>query len=122
MSSEPEEREVQEENEQEIEDNLEAEDPDDESRESDAPTASDSPEKPVDEGTPGEAEEGDDSKAASLSDVADDLPVLPLRGIVVYPMMWLPLTIGQERSIKLVEDALPQSRIIALATSKDETL
>ncbi len=56
------------------------------------------------------------------TNIADDLPVLPLRGVVVYPMMWLPLTIGQQRSINLVEDALPESRIIALVTSKDETI
>ncbi|MCC6169676.1 MAG: LON peptidase substrate-binding domain-containing protein, partial [Caldilineaceae bacterium] len=53
---------------------------------------------------------------------ADDLPVLPLRGVVVYPMMWLPLPIGQRRSIKLVEDNLPENRIIALITSKDENV
>ncbi len=63
-----------------------------------------------------------DSEKPSLSEVADDLPVLPLRGIVVYPMMWLPLTIGQERSIKLVEDSLPKDRIIALVTSRDESV
>lgn len=51
---------------------------------------------------------------------ADDLPVLPLRGVVVYPMMWLPLPVGQRRSIRLVEDNLPENRIIALVTSKDE--
>ena len=53
---------------------------------------------------------------------ADDLPVLPLRGIVVYPMMWLPLPVGQRRSIRLVEDNLPENRIIALVTSKDEEM
>ena len=63
-----------------------------------------------------------DENKPSLTDVADDLPVLPLRGIVVYPMMWLPLTIGQERSIKLVEDSLPQNRIIALVSSRDESV
>ena len=56
------------------------------------------------------------------SGISDDLPVLPLRGVVVYPMMWLPLTIGQQRSINLVEDALPESRIIALVTSRDESV
>ena len=71
---------------------------------------------------PGDHAEAKDTKEPSLSDVADDLPVLPLRGIVVYPMMWLPLTIGQERSIKLVEDSLPQNRIIALVTSRDESV
>ena len=71
---------------------------------------------------PGDDAEAKDTKEPSLSDVADDLPVLPLRGIVVYPMMWLPLTIGQERSIKLVEESLPQNRIIALVTSRDESV
>ena len=52
--------------------------------------------------------------------ISDDLPVLPLRGVVVYPMMWLPLPIGQERSIRLVEQTLPNNRIIALVTSLDE--
>ena len=54
--------------------------------------------------------------------ISDDLPVLPLRGVVVYPMMWLPLPIGQERSIRLVEKTLPSNRIIALVTSRDEEL
>jgi ATP-dependent Lon protease len=54
--------------------------------------------------------------------ISDDLPVLPLRGVVVYPMMWLPLPIGQERSIRLVEKTLPNNRIIALVTSRDEDL
>jgi ATP-dependent Lon protease len=51
-----------------------------------------------------------------------ELPILPLRGVVVYPMMWLPLTIGQERSIKLVDDTLIESadhRVIGLITSRD---
>jgi ATP-dependent Lon protease len=54
--------------------------------------------------------------------IPDELPILPLRGVVVYPMMWLPLTIGQERSIRLVDDALLESseqRIIGLFTSKN---
>jgi ATP-dependent Lon protease len=53
---------------------------------------------------------------------ADDLPVLPLRGVVVYPMMWLPLPVGQRRSIRLVEDNLPENRLVALVTSKDEEI
>ncbi len=46
--------------------------------------------------------------------------MLPLRGVVVYPMMWLPLPIGQERSLRLVEDNLPGNRVIALVTSQNE--
>lgn len=52
----------------------------------------------------------------------DDLPVLPLRGLVVYPMSWFPLPVGQRRSIRLVEDSLPVNRMIVLVASKDETI
>ncbi len=54
--------------------------------------------------------------------IPHELPILPLRGVVVYPMMWLPLTIGQERSIRLVDDALADThghRLIGLITSRD---
>lgn len=57
--------------------------------------------------------------------IPPELPILPLRGVVVYPMMWLPLTVGQERSIRLVDDALAESadqRIIGLVTSRDPEL
>lgn len=53
------------------------------------------------------------------SRVPNDLPILPLRGVVVYPMMWLPLTVGQERSIRLVESAADDSRVIGLVTSRN---
>jgi ATP-dependent Lon protease len=58
-------------------------------------------------------------------DIPAELPILPLRGVVVYPMMWLPLTVGQERSIRLVDDALvdsSQQRIIGLFTSRDTSV
>ncbi|HIC88588.1 MAG TPA: AAA family ATPase, partial [Anaerolineae bacterium] len=45
-----------------------------------------------------------------------------LRGVVVYPMMWLPLTVGQPRSIRLIDQALVESRVIGLVTSKDPTI
>ncbi len=53
------------------------------------------------------------------SHIPNDLPILPLRGVVVYPMMWLPLTVGQERSIRLIESAADDSRVIGLVTSRD---
>ena len=34
----------------------------------------------------------------------DTLPILPLRGVVVYPQTAVPLTIGQPRSIRLIDD------------------
>lgn len=50
------------------------------------------------------------------------LPILPLRGLVVYPQTAVPLTIGQPRSIRLVDDAMMSDKIIGLVTSKNPEL
>ena len=47
------------------------------------------------------------------------LPVLPLRDTVVFPDTMIPLTIGQERSIKLIDDVLAGDRLLAMVTSRD---
>ena len=47
------------------------------------------------------------------------LPVLPLKETVVFPDSMTPLAIGQDRSIKLVEDAVSGDRAIALVTVRD---
>jgi ATP-dependent Lon protease len=44
------------------------------------------------------------------------LPVLPLKETVVFPQSVSPLAIGQERSIKLVDDVVAGERILALVT------
>ena len=48
------------------------------------------------------------------------LPVLPLKETVVFPESMTPLAIGQERSIKLVEDAVAGDRSLALVTVRNE--
>ena len=47
------------------------------------------------------------------------LPVLPLKETVVFPDSMTPLAIGQERSIKLVEDAVSGDRALALVTVRN---
>ncbi len=54
-----------------------------------------------------------------VPNVPEELPILPLRGVVVYPQTAVPLTIGQPRSIKLVDDVASGQRLIGLVTSKD---
>src|SRR3972149_10124307 len=44
--------------------------------------------------------------------VPEELPILPLRGVVVYPHTSVPLTIGQPRSIKLVDDVAAGGRLV----------
>jgi ATP-dependent Lon protease len=47
------------------------------------------------------------------------LPVLPLRDIVIYPFMIVPLFVSRDRSIKAVDEALSQNRMIMLVSQKD---
>ncbi|HET7043489.1 MAG TPA: endopeptidase La [Gaiellaceae bacterium] len=47
------------------------------------------------------------------------LPVLPLKETVVFPQSMAPLAIGQERSIKLIDDVVAGERMLALVTVKD---
>jgi ATP-dependent Lon protease len=54
--------------------------------------------------------------------IPDELPILPLRGLVVYPQTAVPLTIGQPRSIKLVDDIVSGNRIVGLVTAKNPEL
>ncbi len=51
------------------------------------------------------------------------LPILPLRGLVVYPQTAVPLTIGQPRSIRLVDDVMAgEERLITLVASRKPEL
>ena len=52
----------------------------------------------------------------------DIVPILPLRGVVVFPQTAVPLTIGQPRSVKLVDDAVSGTRFIGLVAAKDPNL
>lgn len=50
----------------------------------------------------------------------ENLPLLPVRDLVVYPFMILPLFVGRESSIRAVEEALNHTdRLILLASQKD---
>ncbi|HEX7975706.1 MAG TPA: endopeptidase La [Anaerolineales bacterium] len=51
------------------------------------------------------------------------VPILPLRGLVVYPQTAVPLTIGQSRSVRLVDDVMAgDERIIGLVASRNPDL
>lgn len=51
--------------------------------------------------------------------IPDDIPVLMLRDIVVFPYMVIPLFVGREKSKKAVDNALANDRMILLLTQKD---
>jgi ATP-dependent Lon protease len=49
-------------------------------------------------------------------EIPDALPVLPLKETVVFPQSMTPLAIGQERSVKLIDDVVSGDRMLALVT------
>jgi len=57
----------------------------------------------------------------SAPQVPDLLSILPLRSFVVFPGTILPLTVGRAASIKLLDETLPQTKVIGLLTQRDET-
>jgi ATP-dependent Lon protease len=75
--------------------------------------------------TSADEDEFDDDQLDQLDDdvtIPNELPILPLRGIVVYPQTAIPLTVGQPRSIRLVDEVATSNRMIGLFASKDPAL
>ncbi|HJX60569.1 MAG TPA: LON peptidase substrate-binding domain-containing protein, partial [Thermodesulfobacteriota bacterium] len=50
--------------------------------------------------------------------VPTELPILPLRGTVLYPDLILPIMVGRKRSVKLIDDAMDSNRIIGIVTQR----
>src|SRR5215469_4158567 len=53
--------------------------------------------------------------------VPTHLPVLPLKSTVVFPRIFIPLSVGRKKSLDLLEDLSGVERHIAVATQLDET-
>jgi ATP-dependent Lon protease len=58
---------------------------------------------------------------ATLPESPAELPVLPVRDIVVFNYMILPLFVGREKSVQAVDAALNGSRYMMITTQKDES-
>ncbi len=52
--------------------------------------------------------------------IPGDLPVLPLRDMVVYPFIIAPLSVAREISIQAVDQALAENRMILLTAQRDK--
>src|SRR5574341_343484 len=62
--------------------------------------------------------EGQAGKESQV-EIPDVLPLLPIRDIVIYPYMMLPLFVGRDVSIRAVEEALSRERLIFLVAQKN---
>ncbi len=51
--------------------------------------------------------------------IPEELAILPLRGVVVFPLTFQALNVGQPRSVRLVDDATVNKQMIGLVSSRD---
>jgi ATP-dependent Lon protease len=66
-----------------------------------------------------ESEEVQIEQSEEQVKLPDSLPVLPLRDIVIFPYMIVPLFVQRERSIRAVDQALAENRMIMLVAQRD---
>jgi ATP-dependent Lon protease len=71
----------------------------------------------IDIATPGTG--GEEVTMGAPAELPDALPVLPLRDTVTFPETLTPLAVGQERSIRLVNDALGGDRMLVMVASRE---
>lgn len=64
--------------------------------------------------------ENSDAKTTQV-EIPDILPLLPIRDIVIYPYMMLPLFVGRDVSIRAVEEALSRDRLIFLVSQMNSS-
>ena len=72
--------------------------------------------------------ENDDLKPEDVS-VGDrplaipaELPVLPLRDTVLFPNSFMPLAVARESSVRLIDDAIANGKLIAVFTQRDASV
>ncbi len=68
--------------------------------------------------TPINGDQNSAMDAQSIPEIPDDLPVLPLINTVVVPMAVAPIVVGQERSIKLVDEVMRTNRLVTLVAQR----
>lgn len=64
-------------------------------------------------------EQNDEKQENKEIEIPEQLPVLAVRDMVIFPYMIIPLFVGREISVKAVEHALNTNRLILLLTQKD---
>ncbi|MGI8892258.1 MAG: LON peptidase substrate-binding domain-containing protein, partial [Bacteroidia bacterium] len=64
----------------------------------------------------------EDEEAMNTEEVPGELPILPLRNTVLFPGVVIPITVGRDKSIKLIKDAYKTNKIIGVVAQKDVSI
>lgn len=64
----------------------------------------------------------EDEEEMNKEELPAELPILPLRNMVLFPGVVIPITAGRDKSIRLINDANADSKIIGVVAQKDEAV
>jgi ATP-dependent Lon protease len=64
----------------------------------------------------------EDEDRMNMEKVPEELPILPLRNNVLFPGVVIPITLGRDKSIKLIQEAYKGTKIIGVVSQKDSTV
>ena len=64
-------------------------------------------------------EAGDAAAPEHPPSIPPEVPVLPLRDTVLFPNSFIPLAVARESSVRLIEEAIPNGRLIGVFTQRD---
>jgi len=62
----------------------------------------------------------EEEKQMNSQDFPDELPILPLRNNVLFPGVVIPITVGRDKSIKLIQEANKGTKIIGVVSQKNQ--
>ena len=63
-----------------------------------------------------------DSEDLSEEDLPEDLPILPLKNAVLFPGVVIPITVGRQKSIRLVKRAYRTNKVIGVVAQKNQAI
>ncbi len=64
----------------------------------------------------------EDEESINMTRVPDTLPILPLRNTVLFPGVIIPITVGREKSMKLVREIYQKGKVIGTVAQRDPNL
>jgi len=64
----------------------------------------------------------EDEDSMNKENLPENLPILPLRNTVLFPGVVIPITVGRDKSIKLVKDAYASDKTIGVIAQKDQNI
>ena len=62
----------------------------------------------------------DDEEQINAEETPDELPILPLRNTVLFPGVVIPITVGRDKSIKLIKEAYKGDKTLGVVSQKND--